>query len=251
MLDRNRVALNLTETYNTVQNIKERNGCVVHIADAKHLIEADYFGVVSGNQEKDKFEKSGLSYTKSELVDAPIINELPIALECEFIEYQSDDTGLGVIGKVVRTSVEEANLKDDKVDIDSWRVINLEPIGRALEYPDLMLTKEDYRRLFAFIYQKRMERMPVTYGCSHFLGLDLERELRGWYFFCGAGIHVASIMCNGDIGACLDIERRPETIQGNIFRDSFTDVWKNRFKIFRRPMSDFNEKCRVCPEAKW
>jgi radical SAM protein with 4Fe4S-binding SPASM domain len=93
--------------------------------------------------------------------------------------------------------------------------------------------------------------MPVTYGCSHFLGLDLERELRGWYFFCGAGIHVASIMCNGDIGACLDIERRPETIQGNIFRDSFTDVWKNRFKIFRRPMSDFNEKCRVCPEAKW
>jgi radical SAM protein with 4Fe4S-binding SPASM domain len=139
----------------------------------------------------------------------------------------------------------------EKMDIDSWRVINLEPIGRALEYPDLMLTKEDYRRLFAFIYQKRMERMPVTYGCSHFLGLDLERELRGWYFFCGAGIHVASIMCNGDIGACLDIERRPETIQGNIFRDSFTDVWKNRFKIFRRPMSDFNEKCRVCPEAKW
>ena len=72
----------------------------------------------------------------------------------------------------------------EKMDIDSWRVINLEPIGRALEYPDLMLTKEDYRRLFAFIYQKRMERMPVTYGCSHFLGLDLERELRGWYFFC-------------------------------------------------------------------
>ena len=118
MLDRNRVALNLTETHKTVQNIKERKGFVVHIADAKHVVEADYFGVVSGNQEKDKFEKSGLSYTKSELVDAPIINELPIALECEFIEYQSDDTGLGVIGKVVRTSVEEANLKDDKVDID-------------------------------------------------------------------------------------------------------------------------------------
>lgn len=127
MLDRNRVALNLTETHKTVQNIKERKGFVVHIADAKHVIEADYFGVVSGNQEKDKFEKSGLSYTKSELVDAPIINELPIALECEFIEYQSDDTGLGVIGKVVRTSVEEANLKDDKVDIDSVEAISFDP----------------------------------------------------------------------------------------------------------------------------
>ena len=127
MLDRNRDALNLTETHKTVQNIKERKGFVVHIADAKHVIEADYFGVVSGNQEKDKFEKSGLSYTKSELVDAPIINELPIALECEFIEYQSDDTGLGVIGKVVRTSVEEANLKDDKVDIDSVEAISFDP----------------------------------------------------------------------------------------------------------------------------
>ena len=127
MLDRNRVALNLTETHKTVQNIKERKGFVVHIADAKHVIEADYFGVVSGNQEKDKFEKSGLSFTKSELVDAPIINELPIALECEFIEYQSDDTGLGVIGKVVRTSVEEANLKDDKVDIDSVEAISFDP----------------------------------------------------------------------------------------------------------------------------
>ena len=127
MLDRNRVALNLTETHKTVQNIKERKGFEVHIADAKHVIEADYFGVVSGNQEKDKFEKSGLSYTKSELVDAPIIKELPIALECEFIEYQSDDTGLGVIGKVVRTSVEEANLKDDKVDIDSVEAISFDP----------------------------------------------------------------------------------------------------------------------------
>ena len=127
MLDRNRVALNLTETHKTVQNIKERKGFVVHIADAKHVVEADYFGVVSGNQEKDKFEKSGLSYTKSELVDAPIINELPIALECEFIEYQSDDTGLGVIGKVVRPSVEEANLKDDKVDIDSVEAISFDP----------------------------------------------------------------------------------------------------------------------------
>ena len=127
MLDRDMVALNLTETHKTVQNIKARKGFVVHIADAKHVVEADYFGVVSGNNTKDKFSKSGMTYTKSELVDAPIINELPIAMECEFVEYQNDETGLGVIGKVVRTSVEEANMKDGKVNIDSLEAIAFDP----------------------------------------------------------------------------------------------------------------------------
>lgn len=127
MLDRDMVALNLTETHKTVENIKARKGFVVHIADAKHVVEADYFGVVSGSKEPDKFQKSGMTYTKSELVDAPVINELPIAMECEFIEYQSDATGLGVIGKVLRTSIEEANMKDGKVDIDSIEAISFDP----------------------------------------------------------------------------------------------------------------------------
>lgn len=127
MLERDKVALNLTETHKTVQNIKARKGFVVHIADAKHVAEADYFGVVSGKNEKDKFAKSGMTFTKSELVDAPVINEFPIAMECEFMEYQSDETGLGVIGKVVRTSVEEDNLKDEKVDIDSLQAIAFDP----------------------------------------------------------------------------------------------------------------------------
>ena len=127
MLDRDMVALNLTETHRTVQNIKARKGFVVHIADAKHVVEADWFGVVSGNKEPEKFAKSGMTYVKSDLVDAPVINEMPIALECEFIEYQNDSTGLGVIGKVLRTSVEEAHMKDGKVDIDSLEAIAFDP----------------------------------------------------------------------------------------------------------------------------
>ena len=86
MLDRNMVALNLTETHRTVQNIKARKGFVIHLADAKHVVEADWFGVISGGKEPKKFEKSGMTFAKSELVDAPIINELPVAIECEFIE---------------------------------------------------------------------------------------------------------------------------------------------------------------------
>lgn len=127
MLDRDMVALNLTETHLTVENIRARRGFVVHIADAKHVVEADWFGIVSGRKDPDKFAKSGLTYVKSDLVDAPVINELPIAMECEFVEYQNDDTGIGVIGKVLRTSVEEANLKDGKVDIDSLEAIAFDP----------------------------------------------------------------------------------------------------------------------------
>lgn len=127
MLARDRVALNLTETHKTVENIKKRKGFVVHIADAAHVTEADFFGVVSGRKEKDKFAKSGLTATKSSLVDAPVINELPIAMECEFVEYQGDDTGLGVIGKVLQTSVEADKMKDGKVDIDALKAIAFDP----------------------------------------------------------------------------------------------------------------------------
>ena len=118
MLDRDKVALNLTETHRTVQNIKARKGFVIHIADAKHVVEADFFGVVSGNKDPEKFKKSGMTFVKSELVDAPIINELPIAMECELIEYQNDETGMGVIGKV---------MKDGKVDIDALEAIAFDP----------------------------------------------------------------------------------------------------------------------------
>ena len=127
MLSRDMVALNLTETHNTVKNIKARKGFTVSIADAKHIVEADYFGMVSGGKVKDKFAKSGMTFTKSERVDAPVINEFPIVLECEFVEYQSDETGLGVIGKVVAVSADEEILKDGKVDIDLLGAIAFDP----------------------------------------------------------------------------------------------------------------------------
>lgn len=127
MVERDVVVLNLTETHKTVKNIKARGGFVIHIADAKHVVEADWFGVVSGNNTPDKYARSGMTFEKSALVDAPIINELPVAMECKFVEYQSDETGLGVIGRVLRTSVEEAHLKDGQVDIDSLEAIAFDP----------------------------------------------------------------------------------------------------------------------------
>jgi len=113
MLERNQIILNLTETHKTVKNIKERKAFTVSIADANHVKEADYFGVVSGNNTLDKFENSGLTAIKSENVYAPIINEFPICLECEFIEYGE----CGVIGKVVNVSADENVMNGDNVDI--------------------------------------------------------------------------------------------------------------------------------------
>jgi len=127
MLDRNQVILNLTETHKTVKNIKERKAFTVSLADAKHVKEADYFGMVSGNNTKDKFERSGLTVTKSELVDAPIINEFPICMECTFIEYQSDEYGCGVIGKIVNVSADEEIMTDGIVDIKKLAAIAFDP----------------------------------------------------------------------------------------------------------------------------
>ncbi len=127
MVDRELVALNLSETHRTVENIKARGGFVIHFADVRHVVEADWFGVVSGRNEPEKFARSGMTYEKSALVDAPIINELPLAMECEFVEFQSDATGLGVIGRVLRTSVEESAVKDGAVDIDALEAIAFDP----------------------------------------------------------------------------------------------------------------------------
>ena len=127
MLNRNQVILNLTETHKTVQNIKKRKAFTVSIADSKHVVEADYFGVVSGNNTSNKFENSGLTATKSENVDAPIINEFPICLECEFIEYQDDEYGCGVVGKVVNVTADENVMNGDNVDIELVSAIAFDP----------------------------------------------------------------------------------------------------------------------------
>lgn len=136
------------------------------------------------------------------------------------------------------------------VDIDSWRLVTIEPIGRALD-AGLTLEPEDYRRVMDFIRGKRRENMPVLYGCTHYLGLDYEREVRDWYFLCNAGIYTAGIRTNGDIGACLDIEMRPELLEGNILRDDFTQIWKNGFKTYRSDNYKKSGKCSSCGDREF
>ena len=128
----------------------------------------------------------------------------------------------------------------------SWRVINMEPIGRALEHPELMLSGEDYRTLLDFIEKHNKKAFPVNFGCNHFLGFSREHRLRPWYFFCQSGLQVMSIRTNGDITGCLDIKDDPRMIQGNIRRDRLYDVWQNRFSVYRRVKAQGSRTCRNC-----
>ena len=124
MLERDEVILNLTESHKTVKNIRKRKAFTVSIANAKNVKVADYFGVVSGNNIENKFENSNLTTTKSENVDAPIINEFPICMECKLLEDESD---WGIVGKVVSVSVDEEVMTDDQVDISKLEAIAFDP----------------------------------------------------------------------------------------------------------------------------
>ncbi len=127
MVERDIVALNLSEGHKTVQNIKARGAFTVSIADAAHVVEADYFGVESGNKVSDKLARSGLTAGRAETVDAPVINEFPLCLECEFIKYQGGEYGCGVIGRVVNVTADERVMADGKVDISRVDAIAFDP----------------------------------------------------------------------------------------------------------------------------
>ena len=127
MQERDTVVLNLTETHKTVENIKARGAFTVSIADAAHVVEADYFGIASGNKVANKLEKAGLTASKAESVDAPVINEFPLCLECKFIEYQNNEYGCGVIGKVVNVTADESVMPDGKLDMSLVNAIAFDP----------------------------------------------------------------------------------------------------------------------------
>jgi len=186
----------------------------------------------------DWFRKSKGSYQKI-LEQIRLLQNNGLAVQVTTVVHKRNIFELDPLFKV---------LSDNK--IQSWRLTNIEPIGRALQNRELLLTSEDYHVMFDFIYKKRNEadvEMEVTFGCSHFLTEIYEKELRDYYFICGAGIYVASILCNGDIFSCLDIERHAEMIQGNIRKDSFVEIWENQFKCFRR---DRTEDCKECKSCK-
>ena len=120
------VGICLSEGHKTTKNILERKAFTVSIGTAGQLAACDYVGIASGNKVADKFSKAGFTARKAEFVDAPLIEELPLALECELVSYDIESNHM--VGRIVNVSADESVLGEDGlVDVDL-----LHPqIGRA------------------------------------------------------------------------------------------------------------------------
>lgn len=113
------VALNLEAEHKTVANIEARKAFTLAVPGIDTLKESDFFGIATANKMNDKFARSGLHAIKSERVDAPIIQEYPLTLECEVVEMQNQPYGLRVLGKIVNVIADEKILDDNgKIDAD-------------------------------------------------------------------------------------------------------------------------------------
>lgn len=128
--------------------------------------------------------------------------------------------------------------------VRDWRVFGIDPMGRAADQPELLLTDEQFRSLMDFITAEREAGRHVSYSCEGFLG-DYEGKVRDYLYQCAAGVTVASILIDGHISACTSI--RGKYYQGNIYKDSFWRVWEEEFKPYRdRSWMKKTEPCKDC-----
>ena len=136
-----------------------------------------------------------------------------------------------------------------EIGIKDWRIFTVFPIGRAKEQKSLQLTSLEFKELFDFIKQTRQEkRITLNYGCEGFLG-NYESEVRDGFFFCRAGINVASILADGSISGCPNL--RANFTQGNIYNDNFAEIWQNKYEIFRDKSWTKTGTCSECDFYKY
>jgi flavin reductase (DIM6/NTAB) family NADH-FMN oxidoreductase RutF len=122
------ITICVDSSHKTAENLLARKAFTVSMATAKMLTACDYVGIVSGNKEPDKFTKAGFHATRSQFVDAPLIDELPMALECEVISY--DEKSCRLVGRIVNVSADESVLGENgKVDAAKLQPITYDPMN--------------------------------------------------------------------------------------------------------------------------
>lgn len=122
------ISICISEDHKTTENILARKAFTVSMATAEYMVACDYVGIVSGNKVPDKFARAGFHATKSEFVDAPLIDELPMAVECELISYDPDSCRL--VGRIVNVSADESVLNaEGKVDVEKLRPITYDSMN--------------------------------------------------------------------------------------------------------------------------
>jgi len=124
--DTNQVMVCLADDHKTTKNILASKAFTVSVADAKHAVEADYVGIASGNNTPDKMVKAGFTTTKSNFVNAPIINELPMTLECKLLKFNEDGI---CVGEIVNVSADETVLDaNGQIDPQKLEAITYDPV---------------------------------------------------------------------------------------------------------------------------
>ena len=127
--DTNEIVLCLSAGHRTTKNIKAKGAFTVSIADAKHVVACDYVGIASGNDTSDKMERAGFTVTKSEFVDAPLINELPMTLECVLKKVNEDGI---IVGQIVNVSADESILDENgNISPEKLEPIAFDPVGNG------------------------------------------------------------------------------------------------------------------------
>ena len=124
--DTNLVMVCLADDHKTTENIKKTGAFTLSFATAKTVVPCDYVGIVSANDEPDKFAKAGFHATKSECVNAPIIDELPMTVECKLFKFNEDGI---CIGEIVNVSADERILTDGKIDPAKLQPITYDPMN--------------------------------------------------------------------------------------------------------------------------
>lgn len=122
------ITMCLSPGHKSVKNILEKKELTISFADADHVTECDYLGIVSANDTPDKFEKSGLHAVKSDKVDAPFVEELPVHLDCRLKSYDPDTHYMRV--EIVNVAADEKVLGEDgNIDLAKLRPITYDGLN--------------------------------------------------------------------------------------------------------------------------
>ena len=125
--DSDEISISISNTHKTAKNLLKRGAFTVSFATADQVAACDYVGLVSGNKVPDKFARAGFHAVKSEFVDAPLVEELPMALECRVRSYDTETDILR--GEIVNVSADETILTDGKIDPAKLRPIVFDPVN--------------------------------------------------------------------------------------------------------------------------
>lgn len=134
------------------------------------------------------------------------------------------------------------------IGLKQWRLFTVIPIGRAASDPDMQLSDSEFVTLMEFIKTKRAADgvMNVTFSCEGYLG-RYEEAVRPARYFCRAGVNIASVLIDGRICACPNIDR-DRFSQGSIYTENFYEVWENRFRDFRNRSWARTGRCEKCSQ---